>query len=132
MRGPTILVLLAAAVAIVLCSGCRSKESRVTTTSQKTPRLTGTEAATVPEEPVTVVGVHGEIKHVISHCVDDEITGKRILLAGEKIAPIPDGRRIRATGFMRRKYWQAEGKGPSPFPDQWVEYLEVTEVEILE
>lgn len=79
---------------------------------------------------VILVGVYREIKHVISHCVEEETTGKRVLLAGEKMSSIPNGKRIEVKGYMKKEYW--EPKSLSPFPSQWVEYLQVSEIKIIE
>ena len=103
-------------------------------TTPGTRRTVSAAIAKIKAMITTLVGVHREIKGMISHCVEDETTGKRVLLAGEKMSPIPDGKRIRVTGVMRKKRFkkpdQPLSKQQFEYPQE-VECFEVSTVEIL-
>ena len=54
-------------------------------------------------------------------------------LRGDLLKNVKDGTAIRVTGVVRTRYHRGGTvENPSPFPAQWMIWLEVTELEVLE
>ena len=102
-----------------------------------TPLLAGTR--TVPKdrrpkaEPVVLSGrLHRPPKW--SPQLDLGLSGqiRYFDLRGDLLESIEEGTAIRVTGIVRTRYHRGgTPKNPSPFPAQWMIWLEVTELEVL-
>lgn len=103
-----------------------------------TPVLAGTRAVLEDRrpkaEPVELSGrLHRPLKW--SPQLDLGLSGhiRYFDLRGDLLKDIKEGTAIRVTGVVRTRYHRGgTPKNPSPFPAQWMIWLEVTEIEVLD
>jgi hypothetical protein len=81
--------------------------------------LSGRLRRPVKWSPQLDLGLSGQIRYFDLH--------------GDLLEGIKEGTALRVTGVVRTRYHRGgTAENPSPFPSQWVIWLEVTELEVLD
>lgn len=112
LRGLCGLVLV-----ICLCSGALGAEQKPRTEMEMV-ELTGTLHRPIKWTPQLKIVPAGQIQHID--------------LEGNQIRDIKEGTPLRVRGVVRSRLHRGGTKeNPSPFPPQWIIWLEVSQVEVL-